>query len=113
MTSTSSYRELINEQIRSLESQLKDSTGGAATVELDQSRVGRLSRMDAMQSQAMYTETLNRARQQLSALEQALIRLDTEDFGFCSCCDDEIAEARLQHNPSVVLCISCAEKKEI
>lgn len=95
-----------------LEVQLEDSTGGAATVELDQSRVGRLSRMDALQSQAMHTETLNRAQRQVSALKYALTRLDNDDFGLCASCDDMIADARLQHNPAAVLCINCAEKKE-
>ena len=107
------YRELIEKQLQALNTQLEDTTGGAATVELDQGRVGRLSRMDALQSQAMHTESLNRAQRQVVALQHALLRLESDDFGFCGRCDEEIAEARLQHNPAAVLCISCAEKKEL
>jgi len=106
------YRELIEKQLQSLKTQLEDTTGGAATVELDQSRVGRLSRMDALQSQAMHTESLNRAQRQVAALQHALARLETDEFGLCGQCDEEIAEARLRHNPAAVLCIACAEKKE-
>jgi len=106
------YRSLIEEQLQALNTQLEDITGGAATVELDQSRVGRLSRMDALQSQAMHTESLNRAQHQVAALQHALARLETDDFGLCGHCDEEIAEARLRHNPAAVLCIACAEKKE-
>ena len=107
------YRRLIEKQLQALNAQLEDTTGGADTVELDQSRVGRLSRMDALQSQAMHAESLNRARRQVMALEHALSRLESGDFGLCVRCDEEIAEARLQHNPAAVLCISCAEKKEL
>jgi len=106
------YRDTICRQLQSLKLQLEDSTGGAATVELDQSRVGRLSRMDALQSQAMHAESLNRAQRQVTALQHALNRLDSDDFGKCAQCDEDIAEARLQHNPAVVLCIGCAEKRE-
>jgi len=106
------YRKLIEKQLRSLNAQLEDTTGGADTDELDQSRVGRLSRMDALQSQAMHAETLNRAQRQVAALGHALARLETDEFGLCGQCDEEIAEARLQHNPAAVLCIACAEKKE-
>ena len=43
-----SFRSLIHDQLASLREQESDSTGSAATVELDQSRVGRLSRMDCL-----------------------------------------------------------------
>lgn len=103
---------IINAQLISLRSQLADSTDGAATVELDQSRVGRLSRMDALQAQAMQKESLNRARRQVLLLEQALVRLDNDDFGWCTACGEKIADERLKHNPAATLCITCAERKE-
>jgi len=106
------FRDLMHEQLRSLQTQLDDTTDSAATVELDQSRVGRLSRMDALQAQAMNTEALNRANRQKQALEHALQRLDTDEYGRCFSCDEEIAIKRLQHNPAATLCIKCAEKKE-
>jgi len=112
MQSKEYYRDLIGRQLQSLKLQLEDTTGGAATVELDQSRVGRLSRMDALQSQAMHTESLNRAQRQVTALQHALTRLESDEFGICAQCDEDIAEARLQHNPAAVLCIGCAEKRE-
>ena len=112
MKSKDYYRALIGKQLDSLSTQLEDTTGGADTVELDQSRVGRLSRMDALQSQAMHTESLNRARREVIALQHALVRIEEDEYGLCGSCDGEIAEARLQHNPAAVLCIRCAEKKE-
>lgn len=82
------------------------------TVELDQTRVGRLSRMDAMQAQAMSKETGRRRRQKLLQIEAALRRIDNEEFGYCEECGDEIAAARLDVDPTVLLCIQCAEARE-
>lgn len=104
--------ELINHQLEELKAQLADVTGGAATVELDQSRVGRLSRMEALQAQAMHTESLARAKRQVIALQHAKRRIQNDEFGLCLRCDEDIAPARLRLDPSVTLCIGCAEKKE-
>ena len=50
------FTDLINQQLNDLHSQLRDNLDSAAVVELDQSRVGRVSRMDALQAQAMHKE---------------------------------------------------------
>jgi DnaK suppressor protein len=83
------------------------------TVELDQTRVGRLSRMDAMQAQAMSKETGRRRRQKLLQIDAALRRIEDDDFGDCQECGDEIAPARLGVDPAVLLCIRCASEKEL
>jgi len=82
------------------------------TVELDQTRVGRLSRMDALQAQAMSKETGRRRRQKLLQIEAALRRLENDEYGYCRECGDEIAAARLKVDPTVILCIRCAEANE-
>ena len=82
------------------------------TVELDQARVGRLSRMDAMQAQAMSKETGRRRRQKLIQIEAALRRIENSEYGFCQECGEEIAAARLQIDPTALLCIRCAEARE-
>ena len=97
------------EEIRSLEAQLAEA---AATVELDQQRVGRLSRMDAMQVQAMAEETVRRRQLEGRRIEAALARIDSGDYGHCLSCDDIIPTARLAIDPSVTLCVGCASKKQ-
>ncbi len=52
----------------------------AKTVELDQSRTGRLSRMDALQAQAMSVDAQRRRRQELQLIVAALQRRPTADF---------------------------------
>ena len=81
-------------------------------VELDQTRVGRLSRMDAMQAQAMSLETGRRRRQQILDIDAALERISTQDYGDCFECGEVINPQRLNADPAATLCINCAEARE-
>jgi DnaK suppressor protein len=81
-------------------------------VELDQTRVGRLSRMDAMQVQAMSRETGRRRRQTLLSIDAALERLESGEYGLCFECGEIINPDRLRADPIVTHCISCAEALE-
>lgn len=84
------------------------SQGATRTVELDQTKVGRLSRMDALQGQAMAQETERRRQAGLKAIEVAIARLKAGDYGYCATCDEEIEPKRLEHDPATALCLSCA-----
>ena len=84
----------------------------AKPVELDQTRVGRVSRMDAMQSQAMSLEVKRRQELQLKKLGAALQRLDDGDYGYCIRCGEEINVDRLKVELTTLLCIDCAEQGE-
>jgi DnaK suppressor protein len=83
-------------------------TDAASIVELDQTRVGRLSRMDAMQSQAMAQASGRRRDAMLAAIELALGRIETGEYGVCSDCDELINPKRLGFDPTVRRCIRCA-----
>lgn len=83
------------------------------TVELDQSRVGRLSRMDALQAQAMSVEGQRRRGVAIKQITAALMRLSEGDFGYCLECGEVIAIERLRVDPSTPLCIGCASKAEM
>lgn len=94
--------------------QAVEETGNAAAkpVALDQSSVGRLSRIDAMQMQAMSLETKRRRSLQLQRIEGALKRIGKGEYGYCLKCEEEIQEKRLDFDPSVFLCINCANQIE-
>jgi DnaK suppressor protein len=81
----------------------------ADTVELDQTRQGRLSRMDALQQQAMSQETNRRRELELRRISAALARIESGDYGYCVTCDEEIAPGRLEFDPAAEQCIQCAE----
>jgi DnaK suppressor protein len=78
------------------------------TVELQQDSVGRLSRMDALQQQAMAQATQARRAAEGVRIKAALERIDEGEWGYCLNCGEEIAEARLRHDPSTPTCIKCA-----
>jgi DnaK suppressor protein len=78
-------------------------------VELDQARVGRLSRMDAMQAQEMAQATARRREQRLAQVEDALRRMESDDFGICFACGEEIDPRRLALDPTATRCIGCME----
>ena len=91
-----------------------EATGAEAEqpVELDQTRQGRLSRMDAMQAQAMSQATGAQRRQLLREVELALERVEDGSYGECEECGEAIASGRLDANPTARLCIGCAEALE-
>ncbi len=77
-------------------------------VELDQQSVGRLSRMDAMQVQAMAQAVEVRRRGRLQRIEAALKRMGTDDYGYCTSCDEDIPLKRLEIDPAMERCVDCA-----
>ena len=105
--------ELLLKNLRN-ELRVASETGDEAeeVVELDQTRMGRLSRMDAMQAQAMSVETGRRRRQDLIEIEAALVRISEGDFGDCFECGEAVNPKRLEANPIATLCINCAEAQE-
>lgn len=79
-----------------------------ATVELDQTSVGRLSRMDAIQRQAMAQAGQQRRQLERRRIEAALERIEAGDYGFCVRCGEAIAPKRIELNPAIATCIGCA-----
>ena len=77
-------------------------------VELDQTRVGRLSRMDALQNQAMSMEAARRRRLELQRIEASLKRLEDGDYGYCVSCGKQIPLRRLELDPTLPTCVDCA-----
>ncbi len=77
-------------------------------VTLDQTSVGRISRVDALQAQAMAIETERRRGVEGKRIDAALARLDGGEYGECLSCGGDIAPARLELDPAATVCIACA-----
>jgi DnaK suppressor protein len=110
----------LGEQLRVLVERLKErqnelkrldagSVEARSPVELDQSRQGRLSRMDALQGQAMAMETARRRDLELRKIEAALLRIQDGDYGYCLSCGESIGHKRLEFDPATPLCVDCAK----
>lgn len=82
----------------------------AQTVELDQTTVGRVSRMDAMQGQAIAKDSQNRRTIQLQRIDASLQRIAKGTFGLCLRCEEDIHVKRLEFDPTAPLCIDCANQ---
>ncbi len=104
----------IKQKLLQLRSELQEHgetlKGATETVELDQAKVGRLSRMDAMQSQQMAQEEVRRRQHQLVKVEGALRRIESDEYGECFICEEEIDVRRLMFDPTNTRCIVCADK---
>ena len=102
------FRRLITARLAELEAEDTLGAAGQATVELDQQSVGRLSRMDALQNQAMAKAQAGRRDAERQRLRAALCRMEDGEFGYCGDCDDDIAPDRLRLDPAATRCIQCA-----
>jgi len=112
MANNNHIREILLQKLEALNTICRTTAEAASTVELDQSRVGRLSRMDALQAQSMSQESQRRDQLEHRKIEEALKRIEDSEFGTCFECGEEIALQRLELNPTATLCIVCATKKE-
>ncbi|WP_163558700.1 TraR/DksA C4-type zinc finger protein [Halomonas sp. NO4] len=79
------------------------------TVMLDQTAVGRLSRMDALQGQVMAKAEEERRQLALKRITAALVRIERGEYGECIECGEWIGKKRLEWDPLVLKCIDCAQ----
>lgn len=104
------------QQLQRLEQELMEFLGlsseSSQAVELDQARMGRVSRGDAMQQQAMVSAAHERDQKRLVAVRKALKRVASDDFGFCLECGEEINPKRLEISPETELCLECQSFQE-
>ncbi|MFA9460651.1 TraR/DksA family transcriptional regulator [Thiohalorhabdus sp. Cl-TMA] len=87
-------------------------TEASGTVDLDQARTGRLTRMDALQQQAMAQASNRRAQLEKQRIRGALQRIESGEYGYCLRCEEPIGVGRLEADPSVTFCIECARAED-
>jgi len=95
-----------------LVSQLALSADAAKPVKLDQSAVGRVSRMDAIQGQAMAKATRQGMERQLAQCNAALQASLRGEYGFCRSCEEPIGWRRLNAKPESPFCLECQRATE-
>ncbi|MDE2428865.1 MAG: molecular chaperone DnaK [Burkholderiales bacterium] len=93
----------LSQTIAAIE-QAKRSVG---TVELDQSSVGRVSRIDAFQQQELAKVLQERLNVRKRKLEAALNRVELGAYGLCCACQCDVDPARLDADPAAVFCSVC------
>ncbi|TYT75278.1 TraR/DksA family transcriptional regulator [Desulfobotulus mexicanus] len=111
-TKLEACRQRLEERLEEILKNQAFSKEENSPLELDQARVGRLSRMDAMQQRAMSKATSSMLNAEKNRIEIALKRIKANDYGYCMHCDEEIGPGRLSVDPSILICISCARLAE-
>jgi len=102
------YRPRLAAEIAELRAASEAGAEARRPVTLDQQSVGRLSRMDALQNQAMAAGTEARRLERIRALEAALARIGEGEFGYCGECGGFIGLKRLDLDPAAARCMDCA-----
>jgi len=111
-------QELTDEQVeelqgdlvelrRSLADALAAGRESSKPVALDQSSVGRLSRMDAMQVQQVAKANLRSCELRTQLVAQALRLVSEGEYGYCRRCEEPIGYSRLKARPETPFCLSC------
>lgn len=103
-------RSLLIELRDAIEQQLQHNASSSAPVELDQTLVGRVSRVDAMQQQSIALGSRQNLIQRQRKIAAALQAMEKDDYGYCRHCDEPIAYPRLKVQPEASLCLRCQEK---
>lgn len=101
------FRAEIEAEFARLERSMCVTDEGQKPVELDQSAVGRLSRIDELQNRAMTRNLREREDVKLGGLLQALRRIESGTFGLCAECGAPIPVARLEVFPETATCVEC------
>lgn len=102
-----SIRTLLEDLLADLELREAQLAESSEPVSLEQP-IGRLSRMDAIQSQEMARAGLAQIRVRLERTRRALQRAEAPDFGTCEHCGGAIGFDRLEFEPETALCVRCA-----
>lgn len=100
-------RRMLEQELAALEGMRDASADERQPVELDQQSVGRLSRMDAMQVQAMAKAVETRRQSRAAQLKAALRRLDEGEYGYCVGCGEDIPAKRLETDLTIARCVNC------
>lgn len=100
---------ILLEALEKLERSMTVTDAAAKPVELDQTSVGRLSRMDSLQSQAVSSNLQHRERARLAGILAALERIEKGSYGACTACGAAIQYGRLLVFPEAGTCSACAD----
>jgi DnaK suppressor protein len=97
----------LNRQLKKLQRSMRTTSRAMKPVELDQSSVGRLSRIDNLQTQGLTAGLQAREQAKLGQITEAMRRLEEGTYGVCVVCRSPIPCERLLVFPEAPNCVSC------
>ncbi|MGB5497611.1 MAG: TraR/DksA C4-type zinc finger protein [Maribacter sp.] len=99
--------ELLNSEIVKTEEQVVRYEDLAQPISPDNA-IGRVSRMDAINNKSIVDAALRKAKERLNGLKSNLDKLDSNDFGVCVKCKNNIPIERILLAPQSSFCVNCA-----
>jgi DnaK suppressor protein len=112
---TQEQQDELRRDLEALREELEHALGlareGARPVSLD-NPIGRVSRVDALQQQAMAQANRRSVELRLGQVRQALVAMDAGDYGLCRGCEEPIAYRRLKSRPETPFCVECQRGRE-
>lgn len=106
-------RGQLDRELAVIERELENLQAGLETVKLDQTSVGRLSRMDALQQQAMSSGMRERILFRLRRVRAAVDRIEGNAYGRCCECDVALSLQRLRADAASPFCADCQEEIDL
>ncbi len=106
--SKDAIRAALHARLAELDALEQSTSEDRKPIELDQTSVGRLSRMDSLQVQAMAAAAQSRRIGERRRVEQALKRLADDEYGWCVTCGEKISPERLATDITIAVCVRCA-----
>ncbi len=97
---------IINFRIEQTKEDIEELRELVKPIPLDAS-IGRISRMDAINNKTINESSLREKKQQLKKLERALDSSESDSFGICTKCGEEIPFGRLEYMPHTTRCVHC------
>jgi DnaK suppressor protein len=105
------FADLINQHISSVQESIESLKQLTQPISPDNA-IGRLSRLEAIGEKSVNEANLRKAELRLKLLGEAAKRVQTEDYGICQRCEEEIPVKRLEILPESAVCINCLQGKE-
>lgn len=106
---TKEKKKLINiilQRISETKEEIEELQELVKPIPLDAS-IGRISRMDAINNKTINESSLREKKQQLKKLERAIEQSESDTFGVCSKCGNDIPFGRLEYMPHTTRCVQC------
>ncbi len=98
----------LDAALSKLERSMRVTDDALRPVHLDQSAVGRLSRIDSLQNQGLTRNLRDREQAKLGQIVSALERMEKGRYGICIECGGDIPFERLLVFPETPSCAACA-----
>jgi len=100
-------KAVLERELVALTRSMEISEEALKPVQLDQTVVGRLSRMDSLQNQGMTRNLHEREQAKLAKITAALARIEHGTYGVCLVCGAHLPYGRLLVFPEAESCASC------